>query len=163
MIFVTVGTNEAPFDRLIAALDAFPPGEDLVVQAGASRLRPARAMCIDFLPFDRLVEYVREARLVVAHAGVGSIMVALANGKRPVVVPRLHRHGEAVDDHQLELARRLDEHGLVTLVEDPARLPVAAARSLARTSELNGDGRLAHELREYLEGTLANPSSRVVA
>ena len=58
MILVTVGTNEAPFDRLVGVFDApsgadaAEPGEEVLVQHGASLLRPAGATCVDFLPFD---------------------------------------------------------------------------------------------------------------
>ena len=65
--------------------------------------------------------------MVVTHAGVGSILVAGANGKRPVVVPRLRRFGEAVDDHQLALAQKLEEIGLVVLVDDPSGLATVLA------------------------------------
>ena len=69
-----------------------------------------------------MVDAVRRARVVITHAGVGSVMVALANGKRPVVVPRRKSFGEAVDDHQLQLGRRFSAAGLVTLVEEPDHL-----------------------------------------
>ena len=104
MIFVTVGTNEARFDRLLQAFQPSPPDEELLVQHGPSGVRPPGATCVDYLPYDELVATVRRARVVVTHAGVGSIMTALANGKRPIVVPRLRRFDEAVDDHQLQLA-----------------------------------------------------------
>ena len=76
-----------------------------MVQGGALELAAgAGARGSTSSPFDELVEHVRRARVVVSHAGVGSVLTALANGKRPVVVPRLHRFGEAVDDHQLPFA-----------------------------------------------------------
>ena len=152
MILVTVGTNEAPFDRLVRALDAIPPGEPVFVQRGASRVEPARAEWVDFLPFDELAARVRGARVVVTHAGIGSILVALANGRRPVVVPRLHRFGEAVDDHQVPIARRLHDAGLVTLVEQPEALAGAlAAGAESGAVEAGGqDGRLVADLREHL-------------
>ncbi|MEW6583787.1 MAG: glycosyltransferase, partial [Actinomycetota bacterium] len=118
MIFVTVGTNEARFDRLLRAVDGLDVDEEIVVQNGASGVRPARASCVDFLPFDEMVAHVDRCRVVVTHAGVGSILLALSRGRRPVVVPRLKRHGEAVDDHQVPLTRRLAAQGLVTAVED---------------------------------------------
>src|SRR3989442_5847956 len=123
MILVTTGTNGVAFDRLLRAVGAIETEEPLVVQHGPSSLRPSGARCVDYVSFAELVEFVQEARVVVCHGGVGSILVALINGKRPVVVPRLARYGEVVDDHQLELGQRLSEAGLVTLVEDVVRLP----------------------------------------
>lgn len=157
MIFVTVGTNEAAFDRLIVALDRIPPGEELVAQCGSSAHRPARAVCFDFLPFEELTQLVRQARVVVTHAGAGSTMVALANGKRPIVVPRLRRYGEAVDDHQLHFGRRLAEEGLVTLAEDPELLPEALAAVGAGSLEASvaADERLVEELRLLITAALA--------
>ncbi len=118
MIFVTVGTSSFPFDRLVRAADELADLDDIVVQRGASRIDPSRARTVDFLSFDELVGYVRAARVVITHAGVGSIMVALGNGKRPYVVPRRREFGEAVDDHQFQLARELGRTGRVTVVED---------------------------------------------
>jgi UDP-N-acetylglucosamine transferase subunit ALG13 len=156
MIFVTIGTNETPFDRLLRAVDALPAGEEVVAQCGSSALRPARAACVDFLPFDELVDHVRRARVVVTHAGAGTVLVALANGKRPIVVPRLERHGEAVDDHQVAFARRLDELGLVKLVEDEGALP-ETVRDAAEPRAVPHDRSapdLAEDLRAYLHGVL---------
>jgi UDP-N-acetylglucosamine transferase subunit ALG13 len=123
-VLVTVGTNEARFDRLLDAVSGIDlDGERIVVQRGSSAVRPAGAECVDFLPFEQLDALTRSSRVVVCHAGIGSVAVALAHGRRPIVVPRLHRHGEAVDDHQVHFARRLGEAGLATVVDDLERLP----------------------------------------
>ena len=155
MVFVTIGTSE-PFDRLI---DALPPidGEELVVQIGDSETRPAGARCLSYVPYDELVELIRTARVVVTHAGVGTIMTALANGKRPVVMPRLVRFGEAVDDHQVALARRLAEAGYVMLAEDAAALAAAVVGGPADVgARRNGNGHLARELRDFMAERLAS-------
>ncbi len=150
MIFVTIGTHE-PFARLLQALDRFPGDEEIVVQCGLSPVRPTRATCVDFLTYDELVTHVRNARVVVAHAGVGTIMTSIENGKRPVVVPRLARLGEAVDDHQLELARRLDRAGLVTIVENVSMLPdVVSTHDGGSSVDAGAAGGLSRELFEYL-------------
>jgi beta-1,4-N-acetylglucosaminyltransferase len=127
VIFVTVGTNEASFDRLLNALDSLPTGTPLLVQHGPSSVRPEGADCAPYLSFDETVAAMRKARVVVTHAGVGSVLTALLNGRRPIVVPRLKRFGEAVDDHQLAFGRRFRDAALVTLVEDVAGLPEALA------------------------------------
>jgi UDP-N-acetylglucosamine transferase subunit ALG13 len=155
MIFVTVGTNEAPFDRLLRAVAGLPPAEEVVVQYGSSSIRPVHATCVDFLPYDAVVENVERARTIVTHAGVGSVLVALGAGKRPLVVPRLRRFGEAVDDHQLDFARRFEQAGLVTLVEEPDRLEAALTQAAAAGPEHPvGAVSLAADLRDYIEETL---------
>jgi UDP-N-acetylglucosamine transferase subunit ALG13 len=161
MIFVTVGTNEAPFDRLLRAVAGFHVTEELVVQRGPSSVWLANASTVDFLPFEELVEHVRRARVVITHAGVGSVLVALGAGKRPVVVPRLKRFREAVDDHQLEFARRFASAGLVTLVESPDDLGDAIAREPGDgRATLSGSSALAGEIRSYVESRLAVSARR---
>ena len=101
-----------------------------------------------------MVEAIRRARVVVTHAGVGSVMVALANGKRPVVVPRRKAFGEAVDDHQLQLGRRFAAAGLVTLVEEPDGLAAALARASSdRRRSCPSASSLAADLRGFPGGT----------
>jgi UDP-N-acetylglucosamine transferase subunit ALG13 len=127
-VFVTVGTNEARFDRLVEAAGRLvPEGERVVLQRGSSGLGAPGTDCHDFMTYQEICDHVRAARVVVTHAGVGSVAVALHHGKRPIVVPRLRRFGEAVDDHQLLFARRLAGLGLAQVVEDPADLPSAIA------------------------------------
>jgi UDP-N-acetylglucosamine transferase subunit ALG13 len=84
-------------------------------------------------------------------------MVALANGKRPVVVPRLQRFREAVDDHQLFFARRLASAGLVTLVEDPHELASVIESAPAEIAEQSSTATtsLASELRGLIEGRVS--------
>jgi UDP-N-acetylglucosamine transferase subunit ALG13 len=152
MILVTVGTNEAAFDRLLEAVAALQTSEELVVQYGSSAIRPPNAArAFDFLLFDELVQEMQAARVVVTHAGIGSIMTALSCGRRPVVAARLESFGEAVDDHQLPVARRLEEAGLVTLVEDLDRLGEAVERAGEEVDvALGADARLVSELRDYI-------------
>ena len=127
-VFVTVGTNEARFDRLVeAAARLAPESGRVVLQRGSSELDAPGTDCHDFLTYQEMCDHVRAARVVVTHAGVGSVAVALHHGKCPIVVPRLRCFGEAVDDHQLLFARRLAGLGLAQLVEDPADLPGAIA------------------------------------
>jgi UDP-N-acetylglucosamine transferase subunit ALG13 len=152
-VLVTVGTNEAPFDRLLRGA-ATIEDEPLVVQYGSSTIRPARAKCLDYVPFDAFDELVRSARVVVTHAGIGSVAAALAHGRRPVVVPRLHRFGEAVDDHQVFFARQLEAAGLATVVEDVDRLPDVVARGNHSAAPLPGPDP-AIEVRTAIDELLA--------
>jgi len=158
VILVTIGTNEQPFDRLVLAAAALETDEQVIVQYGSSRAVEPREGWVEFLPYDELSALAREACVVVCHAGVGSILMARQAGKSPVVMARRHALGEAVDDHQVVLARRLASNGLVTLVDDQAELAAAVqqigdgARSVGRpgVQGLPGARALAADLREQL-------------
>jgi len=157
MIFVSVGTHETPFDRLLRAVAELDGGEDVVVQHGLSAIRCNSATEFDYLPFDRVLEYVRSARAIVTHAGVGSVMLALANDKRPIVMARRHAFGEAVDDHQVELAARLERAGLVEVVEDSRHLSEYLTRSARPPAFDSGEPWLGASLRTYLASQLGEP------
>jgi beta-1,4-N-acetylglucosaminyltransferase len=152
VIFVTTGSSKEPFDRLVAAIGDLVSAEEIVVQHGPSKVRPRNATCIGYVPFAEFVDFVKQARVVVTHAGVGSILVALMQSKRPFVVPRLARLGEAIDDHQLELARKLAGAELVTLVEDTSALGglVSAPRPEGSRRNVVPSPALIADLERYL-------------
>lgn len=158
MILFTVGTSTAPFDRLFRAVERLEVQEPIVAQHGASLVRPNGASWVDFFDFDEFVEHIRRARVVVMHAGVGSVLTALNQGKRPIVVPRLRRYGEAVDDHQLEFGRHASDVGLVTLVEDEAALGDAiAVADGAESPRVEAATLIVADIRSYLEAELGPP------
>jgi UDP-N-acetylglucosamine transferase subunit ALG13 len=157
MIFVSVGTNEARFDRLLRAVADLRTDEERLVQHGHSTAFPGEGVeLVDFLSFDEMAAAIRRARTFVTHAGVGSVLVALANGKRPIVVPRLKAFGEAVDDHQLQLGRRFAAAGLVTLVEEPHALSGALAAPAHEATVVPTAGALAADLRDYLTAAVGH-------
>lgn len=135
MIFATVGTHHQPFSRLLDALDGLPGDEELIVQYGPGSPPSRAGSSAAFMPFGEILEYVHEARVIVTHAGVGSILCAIRAGHKPLVVPRLERLGEHVDDHQGELVRRLEEEGRVIAVWDTRELVSALERVPPRGEE----------------------------
>jgi UDP-N-acetylglucosamine transferase subunit ALG13 len=152
VIFVTLGTHHDPFPRLIDALGSLP-GDELVVQHGHSAAPAGVREAVPFLSFAEMLERVRAADAVVTHAGVGSILLARREGHTPVVVPRLHRFGEHVDDHQVELTEALAADGKVIPAWEGTDL-AAAVRSAPRRSEPRPPvaGPLHVALREALLG-----------
>lgn len=115
MIFLSLGTHEQPFERALDLVLAGRGTRALVVQHGHTA---ARSEVLDvewrqYVPFEEMMELISAAEVVIAHAGVGTLMTAVRLGRRPIVLPRLAEHGEHVDDHQVHLTRRLDELGLV--------------------------------------------------
>lgn len=125
MIFATVGSHPTyVFDRLLRALETLP-GEELVVQYGPGRAPANAATAVPWMTFAEVAEQMERAEHVVSHAGAGTVLCAARAGQVPIVFPRLQRYGETVDDHQLELARRLAEDGRVVVVESESELAAA--------------------------------------
>ncbi|MFG6503092.1 glycosyltransferase [Microbacterium sp. P05] len=117
-IFVTLGTiRPYGFNRLLAALDELTKTDDVVWQVGESTYVPSHGLIVRSMDRGKLLEQLRIADVVVSHAGVGSILAALGEGRVPLVVSRKKKFGEHIDDHQLDIARMLDARGLVRSAE----------------------------------------------
>ena len=127
MIFVTVGTHEQPFDRLLKELDRLKENggikEKIIVQAGFSTYQPKHCEYHKMIPYQDMERYIREAEIVITHGGPASFLASLQAGKIPVVVPRQKRYGEHVNDHQLEFCRAVEKRmGNIIVVEDIGEL-----------------------------------------
>lgn len=118
MILAVLGTHEQPFPRAVRMAHALrdPPREELHVQHGHTPPCPGiDARWQQWYEREELDEAMLSASVVVVHGGSGSIYQALMLGLRPVVIPRLARYREHVDDHQLQLPGRLATTGRVVL------------------------------------------------
>jgi UDP-N-acetylglucosamine transferase subunit ALG13 len=132
-VVVTVGTDHHPFDRLIGWADrwaAAHPEVDVLIQHGTAAA-PAHARAVAMAPYDELVAAMAEADAVVAQGGPATIMDARSVGHRPIVVPRLARRGEVVDDHQVPFAGWMAERGWALLASDEDELGRLLDRALA--------------------------------
>ena len=113
MIYVTVGTLFLDFPRLVRKMDAIAEatGERVVVQTGMCDTIPAHCEYFDFKPHEEVLAIQRDARVIVCHAGIGSVLDALEVRRPLVVVPRLKRFNEHLTDHQLDLAEAVQRRG----------------------------------------------------
>lgn len=106
MIFVTVGTHEQPFNRLIQKIDELKKSgtiqDDVIIQTGFSTYEPKFCQWSKLIPYQQMVRNVADARIVITHGGPASFIMPLQIGKTPIVVPRQKRFGEHVNDHQVE-------------------------------------------------------------
>ena len=110
MIFVTVGTQKFQMNRLmkqVEMLAAMMPEEEFVIQYGHSTYVPKNCKTYMFMDRPQFEECINRCRLLISHGGVGTIMAGLRKNKPVIVVPRLRKYGEHVDDHQIEAARAL--------------------------------------------------------
>jgi len=161
MIFATVGT-QLPFDRLIRAVDDWAgaaPGRTVIAQTGRGKYQPRNAECratIEPAEFQRLI---REAEVIVSHAGMGTILSALELGKPIVLLPRLAAKGEHRNDHQLATAERFGVRSLVRVAQDETQIGPLLDALCGRDGEGAGGQRISTSaapefiarLREFIE------------
>lgn len=123
MIFVTVGTHEQPFNRLVQEIDNLKRNgvitEDVIMQTGYSTYEPKYCQWDKLIPYKQMIKNVEDARIVITHGGPASFIMPLQIGKTPIVVPRQKKFDEHVNDHQVEFARNVAQRmGTIIPVED---------------------------------------------
>lgn len=123
MIFVTVGTHEQPFDRLVEAVDHLAGtgviNEEVIIQTGFSTYEPKHCKWQKLFPYQEMEKYVAEARIVITHGGPSSFIMPLQIGKTPIVVPRQKMFAEHVNDHQVDFSKAVAERmGTIIVVEN---------------------------------------------
>lgn len=127
MIFVTVGTHEQPFNRLVQEIDNLKRDgiitEDVIIQTGYSTYEPKYCQWDKLIPYKQMIKNVEDARIVITHGGPASFIMPLQVGKIPIVVPRQKKYDEHVNDHQVEFARNVAERmGTIIPVEKISEL-----------------------------------------
>ena len=153
MILVTIGLMYG-FDRLIKEMDeiAGRMDEEIIMQIGETAYEPKNARYFRFASKEEMDGLYDDARVVVCHAGVGSILTALEHGKPVIAVPRREKYGEHVDDHQLDIAREMEKRGQITVVRGVGELEgMLGDISSAPGMKVESEGKLVKALKKYLE------------
>ncbi len=127
MIFVTVGTHEQQFNRLVRCIDELKRDhmieEDVIIQKGYSTYQPQACTHSDFFPYKEMTSLVAQARIVITHGGPSSFIMPLQIGKIPIVVPRKKEYDEHVNDHQPNFCNTVAKRqGNIIVVEDIDKL-----------------------------------------
>lgn len=123
MIFVTIGT-QLPFDRLIRIIDNLAPqlNEEIIAQVYKCGFTPKNIKTVEFIAPDEFNSIFDKARLIISHAGMGTILSALQKNKPIIVFPRIAALGEHRNEHQLATARKFKEMGTVNVAMDEEKL-----------------------------------------
>lgn len=167
MIFVTVGT-QLPFDRLITAVDSWAAKadrQDVYAQIGPTSARPRFIRSDPFIGTDAFTKCLNDASVVVAHAGMGSIITALELGKPILVMPRRASLGEHRNEHQLATAKRLADQNRVTVAWDEAELVVELNRieqlAAPRRIGTQASPQLIQAIQAFIAGGRIEPAGEV--
>lgn len=160
MVFVTVGTHEQQFNRLVKAVDDLKADgtldEPVYIQTGYSTYEPVHCDYSQFVPFRQMKGYMEEADVVITHGGPSSFIEAMAAGKVPVVVPRRGDLNEHVNNHQADFVRIVAERqGGIVPVYDVMDLSSAIerVRELSRGVTFKShNAEFCRELERLIEG-----------
>jgi len=122
LIFITLGSREYQFNRLLKAVDELIESgtitEKVFAQIGQSDYVPRNYKYVDFLSPQDFSEYQDKATIIITHGGTGAIVSALKKGKKVIAVPRLAKYKEHTDNHQQQITRMMKEMLYIESLED---------------------------------------------
>lgn len=123
MIFVTVGTHEQPFNRLVQKIDELKRDgyiqEDVFIQTGYSTYEPQYCQWSHMIPYSEMINNVKNARIVITHGGPASFILPLQEHKIPIIVPRQEKFNEHINDHQMEFVHFIQKkQNNIIIIED---------------------------------------------
>lgn len=157
MILVTVG-KQLPFDRLVGAVDTLAQQltEPVIGQVGKSALALQHIKAHAQLSASTFEDLAAEARLIIAHAGVGSVLLARRLRKPIVLLPRRAALGEHRNDHQLATARQLEGAAGVFVAWEETDLGEAIVRAGSSAPVEEGENHSLGRLRQAMASFLAS-------
>lgn len=126
MILVLLGTQNNDFHRLLNEIEKNIENgninEEVIVQAGFTKYKSNKMKIFDLTPKENLEKLIKQANLIITHAGVGSIEMSLEQNKKVIAVPRLKKYGEHVNDHQKEIEGEFNKRGWIVGIDDVSEL-----------------------------------------
>lgn len=122
MIFVVLGTQDKPFDRLLKVIDeAVNDGvikDKIIVQAGETEFSSRNMEIKKMIPMNEFNQLIKDSDLVICHAGYGILSTALEYGKKVLAAARLAEYGEHQNNHQLDILNYYEEKGYIRALRD---------------------------------------------
>ncbi len=158
MIFISLGSQKFQFNRLLIAVDRLVEEgkirDEVFAQVGYSDYQPKHYRFKPFLNSDEFNQSIREADVIITHAGTGVIINAVKKGKKVIVVPRLGRFGEHVDDHQVQIAEMFSQLGYICACQDCDELAekLEEVKNLEFQPYVSNTDRIIGSLEEYISG-----------
>ena len=126
MIFVTLGTQDKSFDRLLKAIDREIENgnikDEVIVQAGYTKYKSKNMKIFDLISSDEFDELIKKCDILITHGGVGSILTGLKNNKKVIAAARLSKYKEHTNDHQKEIVEEFSKRGYIIELSDFKKL-----------------------------------------
>ena len=159
MIFLAVGTQKFPFDRLLKSADKLISDgvitEEVFAQTGTCTYTPQNFEYRSMLSKAEFEERIKNCSLLITHSGVGTIISGLKARKPVIVMPRLKKYGEHVDDHQLDIAKAFSDRELVLMCGDDDSLSdiIEKARTYRYKEYVSSNKKAVEMVRAFLNRT----------
>lgn len=124
MIFVTVGTQKQDFSRLFLMIENSKvlKEEEMLIQVGNTPYETKysdKHKVVSFLTQEEMQQAIEASEFMITHAGVGSILSGILEGKKVLAIPRLKKYKEHINDHQIEICEALSKEGYIEyLIEE---------------------------------------------
>ncbi len=156
MIYITVGSQKFPFDRLLVTVDELVQEgtiqEEVFAQRGTSNYIPKHYESEPFLDRDKFQEKMLQSDIVITHGGTGAIVGAIKAGKKVIAVPRLAKYGEHVDDHQIQIIEEFTKTNFISSCEDLNQLGIVIneARKKSFNLYISNTARYLKPLDDYI-------------
>lgn len=132
MVFVTLGTQDKTFERLIEAVENQVKKqnikEEVIVQAGSTKYVSDFVKIIPYMNESEFHDYMKKADIIITHGGVGTIIEGIEMKKKMIVAPRLAKYGEHVNDHQVQIVENFEKSGYILAVYDLEKLDLVLAK-----------------------------------
>ncbi len=157
LIFVTLGTQDKSFERLLTAIqtqiDNGNITDRVVVQAGYTKFKSNDMDVFDLLPIDEFEKYMEKCNLLITHGGVGSIINGLKRNKVVIAAPRLKQYGEHTNDHQLQIIDNFSESGYLIKLDDFDKLDevLAIAKNFKPNKYVSNTQSFIEKLEKYID------------
>ena len=152
MIFVTLGTQDKQFKRLLDYCEALDTDQKIIVQAGLTEYHSDKMDIRDFIDNDEFAKYIAEADVLITHGGVGTIINALNQGKVVIACPRLAKYHEHHNNHQVEIVDEFERRGLILALRENDDLAEVLERAKTFTpgKYVSNTANFVQKLDEYL-------------
>jgi UDP-N-acetylglucosamine transferase subunit ALG13 len=160
LIFLTVGNWHKGFDRLVRAVDELVESgtvtEKVIAQTGHSSYTPMYLEVTDYCSPTKFIDIMAKSRVIITHAGIGTVGQAISLGKPVIVLPRKSNLGECGDNHQWTTAKQLEKEGKILVAYDVSELPdkLQQAKDFIPAKRHNAE-KIIHAVETFLKELVA--------
>ncbi|MDP1695951.1 MAG: glycosyltransferase [archaeon] len=154
MIFVTVGTHDQEFTRLIRKIDEIAPKikEKIIIQRGHTKYLPKNCKSFEFAP--SLEPYYKQARLVIAQGASSAWEFVYKYNKPLIVVPRQFKYNEHINDHQVEFSEVFEKKTGVKAIYNINDLTPNFLKNYHKIGKINKENLI--NLQNYMKSIITN-------